>query len=246
MFDYLYDGSFSGYLTAIFYAYPLKEEVHIYKESTYSPSLLATSKLIETQEDKAERVYQSILSKLSYNILDNIYKLYLSDEENAETLGLSYLRLCYKYSDTINLAKNNDIIRQVDLTCKRVWTEVHRFYGFVRFKEIGPLTFYAAIEPDHNVLPLMMGHFKRRFSDQNFIIHDLKRKCAMVYDKQDIYIRYLTASESKDLASAEIKDNFEDLFKTYYQSATIAARKNSRLQNHWMPKRYYKHLIELD
>ncbi len=246
MIDYLYDGSFSGYLTTIFYAYPLKEEVHIYKESTYSPSLLATSKFIPTEEDKAERVYQSILSKLSYDTLDNVYKVFLSDEPDAETLGLHYLKLCYQYSDSINLAKNNDIIRHVDLTCKRVWTEVHRFYGFVRFKEIGPLTFYAAIEPDHNVLPLMMGHFKRRFSDQNFIIHDLKRRCAIIYDKETIYIRYLTTQESTNLARAEIKDDFEDLFKTYYESTTIAARKNPRLQNHWMPKRYYKHLIELD
>lgn len=245
MIDYLYDGSFSGYLTAIFYAYTLHDEVRIFKEKTYSPSLLAGSKWIETEEDKAERVYQGILTKLSWDTLDHLYHLYLSDEEGAETLGLQYIKLCFKYSDTINLAKNNDIIRSVDLTCKRVWTEVHRFYGFVRFKEISPLTFYAAIEPDHNILPLMMGHFKRRFSDQSFIIHDQRRHCAMVYNQKEIYIRYLTPQESADLAKSEIKDDFEQLFRTYYQSATIAARKNPRLQNHWMPKRYYKHLIEL-
>ncbi|MBE6023583.1 MAG: DNA metabolism protein [Cellulosilyticum sp.] len=246
MLDYLYDGSFSGYLTTLFYAYPLKEEVHIYREQTYSPSLLTISKWIPTEEDKADRVYQSILTKLSYNTLDNLYRLYLSEEEDAETLGLHYIRLCYHFDDQINLAKNNDIIRNVDLTCKRVWTEVHRFYGFVRFKEIGPLTFYAAIEPDHNILPLMMGHFKKRFSDQNFIIHDQKRNCAMIYDQKEIYIRYLTDDESHILSRAETPDAFEELFRTYYKATTIAARKNPRLQNNWMPKRYYKHLIELD
>lgn len=245
MIDYLYDGSFSGYLTAIFYAYPEKDETHIFKEKSYSPSLLALSKSILTEEDKAERVYQSILSKLSYDTLDRLYNIYLSDEEDAETLGLKYLKLCYKYTDNINLAKNNDIIRSVDLTCKRVWTEVHRFYGFVRFKEISTMTFYAAIEPDHNILPLMMGHFKRRFSDQNFIIHDQRRRCAMVYNQKEIYINYLTTEESNRLAQAEIKDDFEALFRTYYQATNIASRKNTRLQNHWMPKRYYKHLIEL-
>lgn len=246
MLDYLYDGSFSGYLTTIFYAYPLKEELHIYKEKDYSPSLITTSKFIPTEEDKAERVYQSILNKLSYDTLDKLYKVYLSDEVDSETLGLRYIRLCYHYGDDINLAKNNDLIRNVDLTCKRVWTEVHRFYGFVRFKEIGPLTFYAAIEPDHNILPLMMGHFKRRFSDQNFIIHDQTRKCAMIYNQKEIYLSYLSTEESLQLAEAEIKDDFEELFKTYYKATTIAARTNPRLQNSWMPKRYYKHLIELD
>ena len=245
MIDYLYDGSFSGYLTAIFYAYPEKEEVQLFKEQVHSPSLLSTTKFVPTEEDKAERVSDSIITKLSFSTLDNLYHLFLSEEEGADTLGFNYIKLCYQYGDSINLAKNNDHIRLVDLTCKRVWTEVHRFLGFIRFKEIAPLTFYAAIEPDHNILPLLMGHFKNRFSDQNFIIHDQKRRSAIIYDQKDIYIRYLSSEESTQLAQAEITDRFEDLFKTYYKATTIDARKNPRLQNSWMPKRYYKHLTEI-
>lgn len=245
MKDYLYDGTFDGYLTAIFYAYPEKEEVGIYKESVYSPSLLSTSKWIQSEADKSDRVYQSILSKLSLNTLDNLYKVFLSEAPDAETLGLHYLRLCYQYSDDINLAKNNDIIRRIDLLCKRVWLEVHRFYGFIRFKEISPMVFYAAIEPDHNILPLIMGHFKKRFSDQHFIIHDLKRKTAIIYDTKTILLSYLTTEESNKLSQAEITDTFEALFKTYYESTTIKERYNPRLRNSFMPKRYYKHLVEL-
>lgn len=245
MKDYLYDGTFDGYLSAIFYAYPEKEEVGIYKESAYSPSLLATSILIQSESDKTDRVYQSILSKLSYNTLDNLYKVYLSEVPDAETLGLHYLKLCYRYSDDINLAKNNDIIRGVDTICKRVRLEVHRFYGFTRFKEISPMVFYAAIEPDHNILPLMMGHFKKRFSDQHFIIHDLKRKTAIFYNTHEILLSSLTTDDSNSLAKAKINDAFEDLFKTYYQSTTIKERYNLKLRNKYIPKRYYKHLVEL-
>lgn len=245
MIDFLYDGSFSGYLTVIFYAYSEKEKVQIQKEKTYSPFLLSTSRFIPTEEDKAERVSDSVISKLSFSTLDNLYNLFLSEEEGADTLGLEYLKLCYRYGDSINLAKNNDCIRRVDLIFKRVWYEVHRFLGFVRFKEIAPMTFYAAIEPDHNILPLMMSHFKERFSDQNFIIHDQKRHSAIIYDQKDIYLRFLSAQESLELAKAEIDDRFENLFRTYYKATTIEARRNPRLQNAWMPKRYYKHLIEI-
>jgi len=246
MKDYLYDGTFDGYLTAIFYAYAEKEEVGIYKESIYSPSLLSTSQIILSESDKSDRVYQSILSKLSHNTLDNLYKVFLSEAPDAETLGLYYLRLCYHYSDDINLAKNNDLIHKVDTLCKRVWLEVHRFYGFIRFKEISPMVFYAAIEPDHNILPLIMGHFKKRFSDQHFIIHDLKRKSAIIYDTKNILLSYLTTEESDKLAKAEISDAFEELFRTYYKSTTIKERYNPRLRNSFMPKRYYKHLVELE
>lgn len=245
MIDYLYDGSFDGYLTAIFYAYGEKDEVAIYKEANYSPSLLATSKFIPVEQDKVERVYNSVLKKLSYDTLDNLYRLHLSSETTADSLGLSYLRLCYRYGDSINLAKNNDVIRTVDLINKRIWTEVHRYYGFVRFKEISPMVFYAAIEPDHNILPLIMGHFKRRFSDQYFIIHDLKRHSAIVYDTKTIRIQYLSTEESRNLEKSNIKDPFEMYFKTYYTATTIKERLNSRQQNAYMPKRYYKHLVEL-
>lgn len=245
MNHYLYDGTFDGYLTALFYAYSDKEEVHIYKEKEYTPSLLAVSRLITTEADKADRVYQSVYSKLSKETLDQLYHLHLSHKEEADTLGLHYLRLCYQYGDSINLAKHHDIIREVDLINQQIWKEVHLFYGFVRFKEIGPMVFYAAIEPDNNILPLLMPHFRTRFSDQHFIIHDQKRKAAIIYDTKSIRLQYLTVEESLSLARAEIEDRYETLFRTYFKAATITSRLNPRQQNAYMPKRYYKHLVEL-
>ena len=245
MVHYLYDGTFDGYLTALFDGYTEKEEVHIYKEKEYSPTLLAVSKLITTDIEKSERVYQSVYSKLSKATLDHLYLLHLSCKEEADSLGLFYLKLCYRYGDSINLAKNNDIIREVDLISRQVYGEVHSFCGFVRFKEIRPMMFYAAIEPDNNILPLLIPHFRTRFSDQHFIIHDQKRRTAIFYDTQTIKIQYLTSEESTALARAEIEDPFETFFRTYFKAATIDSRINPRQQNAFMPKRYYKHLVEV-
>ena len=60
MKDYIYDGSFEGLLTAIFYAYPAKEHINIVKEINFIPSLLNTTKTIDTEIDKFTRVYTSI------------------------------------------------------------------------------------------------------------------------------------------------------------------------------------------
>lgn len=243
--DYLYDGTFNGYLTALFYAYTDKEHPSIYKVTAYHPTLFTESKVIPYEKDKSERVYNSIINKLSYKTFDNLYLCYLSEIPEAETLGLNYIKLCYTYGDSINLAKNNDLIRKVDLTCQRVWREVHRFYGFVRFKEIHSMVFYATIEPDFNILPLLMGHFKARFSDQYFIIHDPKRKCAIIYNKKEIFLQYLSEEESLKLSRASIKDPFENLFKSYFESTTIKERSNPKQQRAYLPKRYHKHLVEL-
>lgn len=245
MIHYLYDGSFDGLLTAIFYAYSDKQEVHIYKAQLYAPSLLATTKTILTESDKAERVYTSIHQKLSTSTLEKVYCAYLSEEDEVETLILNYLKLCYQYTDTINLAKNNDIIRAIDLSVKHVRLEAHRYQGFVRFKEIGPMVFYAPIEPDHYILPLLIDHFERRFSDQYFMIHDVKRSKAIVYNKKEILIQELTQEEADALLNTPMADPFENLFKAYYASTTIPERINVRRRNAFMPRRYFKHLVEL-
>lgn len=245
MTHYLYDGSFDGLLTAIFYGYSEKDEVHIYKTQLYAPSLLATSKTIITEIDKADRVYTSIHKKLSTSTLEKVYCAYLSEEEEVETLILNYLKLCYRYSDTINLAKNNDIIRAIDLAVKHVRLEAHRYNGFVRFKEIRPMLFYATIEPDHYILPLLMEHFEKRFSDQCFMIHDIKRSKAIVYNQKEIFIEELTPEEADVLLKTPMDDPFEKLFKAYYNSTTIPERMNIKKRNAYMPRRYFKHLIEL-
>ena len=211
MIDYLYDGSFDGLLTAIFYGYQEHDEVQIHKESAYAPSLLSTSKQVLTESDKADRVYTSIHDKLSISTLENVYCAYLSEEENVETLILQYIKLCYQYTDSINLAKNNDIIRRIDLAIKHVRFEAHRYHGFVRFKEIQPMLFYAQIAPDHYVLPLLIEHFEKRFSDQCFMIHDVRRDEVIVYNKSEIFLQKLMPSEAETLLKAKANDPYEKL-----------------------------------
>lgn len=243
--EYIYDNTFEGLLTAIFYAYGCKEDCIITKSRDYISSFLNEVSDISTEYDKFDRVYKSIIEKLNREILTNVYYLYLSDIPSSDSLVLRYLKLCYKHGANINLAKNNDIIILVDKYTRRVAGEAHRFTGFVRFKEMAPLSFYSSIEPDHNILPLILNHFTRRFSDQNFIIHDLKRELAIIYNKKSAIITDLKKEDSKVFTSSTAQDEFEALWKTFYNSVNIKERKNHRLRNRSMPKRYWAHLTEL-
>lgn len=245
MKEYIYDNTFDGLLTAIFYAYTEKDSVKITKEMNYMANLFYEKTIVNTEQDKADRVYNGLYSKLSYNTLSNVYYLYLYDTSDVDTLIFNYIKLCFKYSDSINLAKNNDIIGAVDKYAKRVFGEAHRFQGFVRFKQIAPLVFYAQIEPDHNILPLIMEHFRQRFSDQHFIIHDLKREYAIVYDLKAAYLKDLSLEEGQKLSALTDGDCFETLFKSFYQATTIEERKKERQRRSYMPIRYWKHLVEL-
>ena len=46
---------------------------------------------------------------------------------------------------------------------------------FVRFQKAADGTYFAAVEPEKNVLHLITGHFKDRFADQCWLIYDIKR-----------------------------------------------------------------------
>jgi probable DNA metabolism protein len=245
MKEFLYDCSFEGLLTTIFYAYGCKDEIKITKSSSYVPSLITTTEEINTEEDKFNRVYSSIRDKLSYSTLRNVYYLYLSDIPNSEDLIYRYIKLCYKFGDSINLAKNNDIIICVDKYCRKVSLEAHRFTGFVRFKEIAPFTFYSTIEPDHNIIPIIHSHFVERFSDQNFIIHDIKREIALIYNKEEGIISSFSKNYIESLNSSHLSDNFEDLWKEFYNAINIKERENLKLRSRSMPKRYWNHLPEV-
>lgn len=244
MKEFIYDSTFEGLLTAIFYAYGCKEDCKITRIKNYAPSFIYNPIDITTEYDKFDRVYNSITERLNNEVLENVYLLYLSDIPECDCLVLKYLKLCYKHGVNINLAKNNDIIILVDKYIKRVTGEAHLLTGFVRFKEVAPLSYYSSIEPVYNTLPLILDHFVRRFSDQNFIIHDLKREIAIIYNRDSAIISDFKKEDAKRFIA--LKDGeFEDLWKTFYKAVNIKERENLRLRNRSMPRRYWHHMTEL-
>lgn len=242
---FIYDGSFDGLLTAIFYAYGYKDDCKIERECNHEMNFMNIETTIKTEQDKSDRVIESIKTKLNNEVFNNIYITYLSDFCDSDTLILKYLKLCYKYGVKINLAKNNDIIIKIDRYVKKVYKEAHNLNGFIRFKQVAPLSFYASIEPDHNILPLIIDFFTQRFSDQNFIIHDLKREKAIAYNMDTAIITDLDREYSMRFEHSDCDSEFERLWKTFYKATDIKERENLRLQRQLMPKRYWKHITEV-
>lgn len=242
----IFDGSFEGFLTSIYEGFYLKSmEIEIHSIYSHVANFLNMEVTIITDEDKASKVYNSVKNKLNGDTLKNLYYLYLYDDNEAFTLGFKYLKLAFKYGSSINLAKNNNIIILVDKFSRRVTLEAHKFTGFVRFTEIGPLTFYSKIEPDNNILPLLVDHFAMRFNDENFIIHDAKRETAIVYNKQEAIIVPFSNSQAEKIIHNSKDEIYSSLWKSFYKSTTIKERLNPRLQRNYMPKRYWKNLNEL-
>ncbi|MFP4662581.1 MAG: TIGR03915 family putative DNA repair protein [Halanaerobiales bacterium] len=240
---YIYDGSFPGLLTAIFDAFYSDEKPDkIITAEVYREGLFDNKVEIETELDKSDRVYQAIKDKISIHSLRNVYNTHLSEEEGIANLIFHYLILGFKMGKKIDNYLNNDIVNQICRVSSRVSKEKHLLLGLLRFKEIKNGVYYAPFEPDYNITSLIAPHFSKRLSDQDWIIHDRKRRIAAIYNKQEWVITEMNNPDK--LVISEDEELYQRLWKGFYKSIAIKDRKNSRLQRQFMPRRYWKYLIE--
>lgn len=241
---FLYDDSFEGLLTSIYYSFYSKNPpTSIYgKSESNIPLLLDEIIDIPTEEEKFKKVMDAIIAKIDVLCLKNIYMVYLSNYEEKGIIIFKYLKIAFKLGKNTHSFLNIDVIRLIDTINKRVSMESHRFKGFIRFNYIDNKFLYSSIEPDNDILELIGDHFKRRFSNEYFIIHDISREKALVYNCVSYEIVKMSISDYEKLS--EHNDEFSDLWVCYFNSTTIVERINPKLQIRMMPKRYWKHIFE--
>ncbi|WP_163192892.1 TIGR03915 family putative DNA repair protein [Clostridium thermarum] len=242
---YTYDGSFDGLLTCIYdYYYSEKKAEDIKVKDDFFPDLLQEEVFIETSEKKSSKVFNAIKDKIGSAALKDIFTVFLSEEPGMEKLILEFVKLGFKLGRDVHKHLHNELVLEVAKCCHRVNLESHRFCGFVRFKCVGPELYYSSIEPDHNILTLIAPHFAERFSSQKWIIHDVKRGLAVMYNRESWVLAPMDSTAAQQFLSAP-DGIYEELWKTYYSSVTIMERENPRLRRRMMPQRYWKHLPEV-
>lgn len=245
MINYTYDGSFEGLLSAVYDSYYRHEiPLNILPEGMVQIDIFNKDHNVHTDMEKFRRVYNSIREKISPLALRNIYYVYVSESANKESVIYKYLRLGFKLGRDVDRFITDDSVLKVRVISRKVTAECHRFLGLVRFKLMDGDYYYASLEPDNNIISLLALHFSKRLSDQRWVIHDLKRKSAVVYDKAGWFLTSIDKPVYGSLSSNE-KD-FQNLWKLYFQNITIKSRKNPKLQKQHMPARYWAHLVEME
>jgi probable DNA metabolism protein len=251
MTEVIYDGTYEGWLTALFEIYEYKiSDIVFAKKETSGTLLFATTHLVITDVSKAKRVLDGLMQRLSAEGLSNIYKAFLSEVPQIEETMLQFVRHVFANSKSIEEDFSNTSVWNLRKAAQLTRKESHRMEAFVRFKLTKDQLYYAIIEPDCDVLPLIENHFKKRYADQRWLIYDVKRKYGIHYDLENVSVIELQfnpkTSSSKHLNEIcdEQEEFFQNLWRRYFSSVNIESRKNMRLHIQHMPKRYWKHLIE--
>lgn len=241
MVDYLYDGTFEGLLTCIHQNYYGDRASGIYPEQGYQGSLLNRPVHIETDEDRAQAVYRGIREKISEGALERVYRVHLSSHPAKENLILQYLRLGFRIGAGVDSLHSDPAVLAVQELENKVSMERHRLLGLLRFSEIGGILF-CRVEPDHDVLELLAGHFASRYRNERFIIYDKRRGKAVVSENGHWYI---SPFDPEKIPGFEHEEKlYQKLWKTYFENIAIRERTNPRCQRNFMPARYWKNLVE--
>lgn len=245
MIHYIYDGTFEGLLTCIYEAYYRRENPDdIIPKEREDENFLVQRYYIETNTEKASKVYKSIEEKISKEALKRVFYAYLSELPKSGIAILNYLRIGYKMGVNVDSNLSNDSVLAMDKINHKVGMERHRLLGLIRFKMLENGILYSSVEPEHNIIGLLAPHFASRLSNENWAIHDLQRNIAVFYNKREWIVKDFIIED--DIIVGEDEDEYQDLWKAYYKHISIESRKNLRLKKNYMPMKYWKHLVEIN
>ena len=245
-----YDGTFEGLLSAVFEIYELKlAHVKLQKGELYASAMFEEKITVITSEAHANRVLKGLHQKLSPTGVQRLYMAHIAEMENEENNLIGYIRYAFDSPKNIEDDYGNKFVMRLSELIRMIRREKHRMEAFVRFQKLKDETFYATIEPDFNVLPLLIKHFRNRYTDQKWIIYDTKRNYGVYYNLHDteyINLDFSTVKKPGDVATAFTNDEgiYQSLWQNYFKSVNIPARKNTRLHIRHIPKRYWRHLTE--
>lgn len=248
---YLIDGSLESLLCAVFEWFERKPgQITIQLEKHNQPEAFTSIFHVQKDTFKADRVWKGLQKRLDKNWMRRFYCTFLSESTKAYQYLFEFC--CYIFSNPDGAAFNygNPHVLALSQIARKVEREKHRMEAFIRFQLTTDGLFYCGIDPDFNVLPLIMGHFKTRYADQKWIIYDLNRHYGLYYDLEKVEEVSFNPDEEKRLQTpgASIKAIDENLYATlwkdYFKSTNIAARKNTKLHIQHVPKRYWKYLTE--
>ena len=236
---YLVDGSEDCFYTAVFDGYNDKG-CAITSRRDLQLGLDTAVKEITADEQKAKRVKKKICEYDSAATNDISLAL-RSCADNKEQTAFEYIRLLIKHRRPVRTMLSIPAVFDMDDMRSRVTGELHNMKVFLRFMENDKGVLYAPYSPDNDITDLLAPHFAERLKNQKFVIHDIKRKKAALYDGNEIVVCY---ADGADVYLSEYEQAFEALWRLYYKSVNITERPHDRQMKGYMPVRYWKFLPE--
>lgn len=257
----IFDGSFEGWLTCVFVIYENGWQhtpiVTIQAAHEVVPSLWQATVTVATDDDKTQRVSDKLEQVFGKNGMRQLLWGFLSESPSvySHLFGIVRLQLANPALEVWENYTHPDVMA-VSKLIKMVGRERHRMQAFVRFEQmqmpqVDKTVYFARVEPDFNVLPILHKHFKERYADQSWAIYDVKRGYGIYYDHDNPNEQVHIISDVDEEALmhphkfySDAEQQYQTLWQQYFKHVTIKERLNRKLHIQYLPKRYWKYLTE--
>ncbi len=241
---YVYDGTFFGFLTVVYQAYhdgvSQMESIASFQGSR---DLFGGEIEISTDFTRAEKVGDAFLRNCGREAFRRLYYAFLCDD-GSENLLFEYIRKGFLLKKNIYAYRSNLWMWEVYTRAQKTGNEAEKWRGILRFSELSEGMLYGTMNPTHNVLPLITRHFIKRFPEEEWAIHDIRRNVAAYYHQGHMEIVKVENPVSSPAYSGREKD-FQRLWRDYWHHMAIKERKNPVLQRSFLPKKYWGCLTEM-
>jgi len=255
MTTYIFDATMEGLLTAVFDAFALHQQsVMLMTERDVLPLFCDHVYQVRTDDEKAGRVWAGLEKRLPREAMRLISVSWLSELPELNQPLFNYICKVFREGDISRNFADRDVLA-VTFIARKVLHEQLRMKQFIRFQKAKDGTYLGVVAPDHQVLPLVVGHFCDRFNDQPWLIYDAKRRYGYYYDGKVKPVRVTFANQlaipfsvrngKLDESILSSDDHLmQDLWRTYFKAICIKERMNPRKQLQDMPRRYWKYMTE--
>lgn len=241
-----YDGTFPGLLTVlarIFAWGETPEEIRPADQNDRA-DLFTEATEIGTDPERAARFLAAVEKRTSRQSARNLFSLHASEVPGAEMAAWRYLALGRGLGPALDTHLAHPDVAAVQRLVQRVHREAHRLKGLVRFRELSDGLLYAPVEPDHAVLPFLAPHFARRLPRESWLIHDLRRGVGVLGFGGEWRMGEVDRDASPALAAEE--PLYQELWRRFFSGIAIPERRSERRQRQFMPKKYWRHLVEME
>lgn len=210
----------------------------------YSADLFHDDYLISTDPEWAERVTKGLKERLGADFVRKIGLAFLSEQPNIETDLILVTRSALKYGNDFLKQINHPRVHPLENAALKTGRDRHRLLGLIRFSKLTDNSYFACIEPQTNVVPLLGNHFSSRFADQDWVIHDTVRCSGLVGTKGSWnFVPDFKISHKPQCHQSE--PDVAHLWRSFYRHISNPQRFNPGLRNQFMPKQYWRYLTEM-
>ena len=223
---YLCDNSIEGIFSAIYKAWEAGTSHTDVRcaDVVSNYSLFENYINIRTDLILSDKVANTIKLKLSNDIYEMIFTVAQSIADNKASVIYHCLQRMFKYGTSVLHNINDEYIFQFNKIYKKAANEAHFYIEILRFNENANGFLTARIEPDNNIIYMIIDHFNDRLHCENFLIYDVRRNIAYFSDNEN---------------------DIQNLWIRFYNTIAIKERVNYKCQINMLPLKYRKYLPEL-